>query len=341
MDGAAPRRPTDPPFSLIVAEALHHEFERDPAVVLFGEDVARIVGTFGASRGLLRRFGPRRVRDTPISEMAFVGMGVGAAQAGLRPVVEVMFADFLGVCLDQVYNAMAKNHFMSGGRVTVPMTLVVAAGSIGDAAQHSQCLWGTLAHLPGMKIVVPSNPYDAKGLLAEAIADDDPVVYFAHKQMLLARCSQFNLGTTVPEERYTVPIGQAAVVRRGTDLTLATLGWTVGLALGAAEEAASEGVEVEVVDLRSIVPLDAATVAASAQRTGRLLVVDEDYRSFGLSAELAMRVYEAADGAPPRIARLAVPDVPLPAARVLEDAVLPTQERILATIRDFIRSARP
>lgn len=327
----------NPNFSQVIAEALRIELARDPRVVLWGEDVAKMGGTFGASRGLLKEFGERRVRDTPISEMAFVGMGVGAAQAGLRPIVEVMFADFIGVCLEQIYNQMAKNHYMSGGAVRVPMTLLMAAGSIGDGAQHSQCLWGTLAHLPGMKIVVPSNPHDAKGLLAAAVESEDPVVYFEHKRFLMMKADEFRLGREVPTERYTVPIGEATIVREGRDLTLATLGHSVGEALAAAEEAAGEGIETEVVDLRSVVPLDVESVARSAERTGRLLTVDEDYLSFGLSAELNMRVYEVlAPGPVPSMARMAVPDAPLPGAAILEREILPTRDRILQAIHRMV-----
>lgn len=327
----------DPNFSQVIAEALRIELARDPAVVMWGEDVARIGGTFGASRGLLKEFGPKRVRDTPISEMAFVGMAVGAAQAGLRPIVEVMFVDFIGVCFEQVFNQMAKNHFLSGGTVPVPVTLVTAAGSIGDGAQHSQSLWGTLAHLPGMKIVVPSNPYDAKGLLASAVECDDPVVFVEHKRFLMMKANEFRLGREVPVERYTVPIGEAAVVRRGRDLTIATLGASVGDSLEAAEALAAQGVEAEVVDLRSIVPLDVETVARSAAATGRLLTVDEDYRSFGVSAEVNVRVLELLGGASaPAMARLAVPDVPLPAARILENELLPTVARITEAARRLL-----
>jgi 2-oxoisovalerate dehydrogenase E1 component len=330
---AATRKVRNPNFSQVIAEALRIELARDPDVVMWGEDVARAGGTFGASRGLLKEFGEQRVRDTPISEMAFVGMGVGAAQAGLRPIVEVMYVDFIGVCFEQILNEMSKNHYMSGGAVRVPMTVLMAAGSIGDAAQHSQALWGLLAHIPGVKVVVPSNPYDAKGLLASAVESDDPVIYMEHKQLLMMKASEFRLGRDVPEERYTVPIGEAAVVREGRDLTLATVGHTVGVAMAAADRAAGQGVEVEVIDLRSIVPLDVDRVAASAGRTGRLLTVDEDYLSFGLSAELSLRVYERlGPAAAPVLERLAVPDVPLPAARVLEQEVLPTEPRILEAI---------
>ena len=314
-------------ISQCVAEALALEMERDDTVVVLGEDVGRQGGVFGATRGLQKTFGDHRVIDTPISETAITGMGVGLAMEGFRPVLEIMFVDFVGVCLDQVYNAIAKNHYMSGGRVRMPIVIKTAGGCIGSGAQHSQCLWGLFAHLPGLKVVAPSNPYDAKGLMAAAVESDDPVVYIEHKALLLARAADFTFGNDVPASRYTVPLGQASVIRLGNDLTLATLSGTVMPALAAATRLAGEGIDVEVIDLRSVVPLDVATVAESVAKTGRLLVVDEDYLSFGLSAELVTRVLEA--GVSMRsFARHAVPDVPIPGALSLERAVVPNQSSI-------------
>lgn len=322
-------------ISQCVAEALKLEMERDDTVVVLGEDVGRQGGVFGATRGLQKIFGEHRVVDTPISETAITGMGVGLAMEGFRPVLEIMFVDFIGVCLDQVFNAIAKNHYMSGGRVTMPIVIKTAGGCIGSGAQHSQCLWGLFAHLPGLRVVAPSNPYDAKGLMAAAIESDDPVVYIEHKGLLLSRAEQFTFGNDVPASRYTVPMGQAAVIRPGSDLTLATLSGTVLPTLAAAERLAGEGIDVEVVDLRSVVPLDVATVAQSVERTGRLLVVDEDYLSFGLSAELVTRVFEA--GVSIRaFSRHAVPDVPIPGALSLERAVVPNQSSIEDAIREVV-----
>ncbi|WP_320671363.1 alpha-ketoacid dehydrogenase subunit beta [Patulibacter defluvii] len=317
------------PTSAFVAEAIGLEIERDEKVLVLGEDVGRMGGVFGSTRDLQKRFGEQRVRDTPIAEMGFTGMGVGLAMAGYRPLVEIMFVDFVGVCLEQVYNAAAKNRYMSGGNVAMPMVFKTAGGILGAAAQHSQCLWGTFAHLPGLKVVVPSCPYDYKGLMAASLESDDPVVYIEHKSLLVRRADQFRHGAAVPEERYVVPLGQAATVREGDDLTIATLGLSVTSALEAAEALAADGIQAEVVDLRSVVPLDVETVAASAARTGRLLVVDEDYRSFGLSAELLTRVIEQVGLSGLRaFDRLAVPDVPIPAALTLEQAVLPTTDAI-------------
>lgn len=321
-------------LSELIAATLDLELARDPRTLLLGEDVGYSGGTFGASRRLFRQYGAWRVRDTPISEMGFTGMAVGLAMSGWRPIVEVMFIDFIGVCLEQVYNGMAKNRYMSGGMAAMPITIRAAGGAIGVAAQHSQTLWGMLAHLPGLKVVAPSNPYDYRGLLAAAIEDDDPVVVIEHKDAYLRPIRDFALGTSVPEERYTVALGRAAVVRPGSDLTIATLSTMVERSLVAARRLAADGIEVEVIDLRSVVPLDHETVVASVARTGRLLVVDEDYRGFGLSGELITRTLEAlGPGGVRAIRRLANPDVPIPAAKVLEDAVIPSVAAIEAAAR--------
>lgn len=317
------------PTSVFVAEAIGLEMERDEKIVVLGEDVGRMGGVFGSTRDLQKRFGETRVRDTPIAEMAFTGMGVGLALAGYRPLIEIMFVDFIGVCLEQVYNGAAKNRYMSGGAVAQPIVFKTAGGILGAAAQHSQCLWGLFAHLPGLEVVVPSNPYDYKGLMAASLASPNPTVFIEHKQLLVQRADQYRHGAEVPEERYVVPLGEAATVRDGADLTIATLGLTVTTALEAADALAADGVEAEVIDLRTVVPLDVDTVAASAARTGRLLVVDEDYLSFGLSGELIARVVERVglDGLR-AVGRHAVPDVPIPAAATLERAVIPSADSI-------------
>lgn len=328
------------PLPSVIAEAIMLEMERDESIVCIGEDIGKAGGVFGATRGLQERFGADRVLDAPISEMAFTGMGVGLAQAGMRPLIEIMFADFIGVCLEQVYNAAAKIHYMSGGRQRMPIVFKTAGGCIGSAAQHSQCLWGLFAHLPGLKVVAPCNPHDHKGLMAAALRTDDPVVFIEHKALLLSKGRDFRHHPDVPDGAYTVPIGQAAVVRPGSDVTLATLSATVEHALAAAETVAGDGISVDVIDLRSVVPLDTDTVAASAGRTGRLLVVDEDYLSFGLSAELSMRVIEKLGmGGLRQIDRLAVPDVPIPAALTLERAVVPNPDMIAERLRHMAQGA--
>jgi pyruvate dehydrogenase E1 component beta subunit len=324
-----------------ISEAIAQEMEADPRVIVMGEDVATYGGIFSATGGLLDQFGEDRVIDTPISETAFIGAGIGAATEGLRPIVELMFVDFFGVCMDQIYNHMAKIHYESGGAVSVPMVLMTAAGGgYSDGAQHSQCLWGTFAHLPGMKVVTPSNPYDAKGLMTAAIRDDNPVLYLFHKGVLGLPWMKKNPRSVgpVPEDSYEVPIGKAAIAREGDDVSIVTISLSVQHALDAAEELAADGIDSEVVDLRSLKPLDRETVLASVAKTGRLLVVDEDYRSFGMTGEIAATVAET----DPRllkapVARLAVPDTPIPYARPLEYFVLPTADKIVAAARQLVQ----
>ncbi len=323
-----------PTMSRLIARTLDEAMRADDRIIVLGEDVAAMGGVFGATRGLLRHFGADRVLDTPISEQTFIGLAVGAAQAGLRPVVELMFADFLGVCLDQVYNHMAKNHYMSNGRVTVPLVLRTAVGCIGDAAQHSQVLSGTFAHLPGLKLAFPSSPGTARGLLLSALASDDPVVFFEHKQLLLAEPEDLPLAG--PQAAEAIPFGRAAVVRPGRDLTIVASGWMVQQSLRAATSLVKEGIDAEVIDLNTIVPLDMDTVIASALRTRRLLAVDEDYLSFGVASEILACVAEASPGRVLRMGRHALPDVPIPASRPLEEAVIPSPESIAAAARTLI-----
>lgn len=319
--------------SQCIAEGIRLEMERDDKVLVLGEDVGRNGGVFGATRGLQRTFGSQRVRDTPISEMAFTGMSVGLAMEGYRPIVEIMFVDFIGVCLEQVYNAAAKIPYMTGGALRMPIVFKTAGGCIGSAAQHSQCLWGTFAHLPGLKVVAPSSPYDSKGLMAAAIESDDVVVFIEHKGLLLQKAGTFAHGADVPTERYTIELGRANVVREGSDLTLVTLSLTVGESLAAAAELADD-IDVEIIDLRSVVPLDVDTICASVAKTGRLLVVDEDYLGFGLSGEVVAAVLERlGGGALKHVARHGLPDVPVPAARSLEEAVVPRRASIGVAIR--------
>lgn len=323
--------------SKAMVEAIALEMERDPNVIYLGEDVDAYGGIFSSTTGLGKQFGPDRILDTPISETAFIGLAIGAATEGLRPIAELMFVDFMGVCFDQIYNHMAKIGYESGGNVKVPMVLATAVGGgYSDGAQHSQCLWGTFAHLPGMKVVVPSNPADAKGLMASAIRDDSPVVYMFHKGVMglpwMAK-NRRSIGV-VPEGEYLVPIGKANVVREGTDVTVVTLSLSVHHCLDVANELAGSGIDAEVIDLRSLVPLDRQAILDSVGKTGRLVVVDEDYLSFGLSAEIASTVTDVDPGmlrAP--VQRVAVPDVPIPYTRVLEYAALPRQDRIAAAIK--------
>jgi len=310
--------------------------ERDETIVVIGEDVGKMGGVFGASRGLMTRFGDKRVRDMPISEMAFTGMGVGLCMAGYRPLVEIMFVDFIGACFEQILNAMSKIPYMSGGNTKMPMVLKTAAGCIGSAAQHSQCLWGTLAHLPGIHVVAPSNPYDYKGLMASALESDNPVVFIEHKSQLHQKSQTFFNNRPVPDERYTVPIGKAAVSRVGSDLTIVAPSAHAEHSLAASEVLSNENIDAEVVDLRSIVPLDIETLTKSVAKTGRLLVVDEDYRSFGLSGEIVTQVFETlGPSGLKQFFRHTMPNIPLPASRPLEEAVIPNTDSIILAAREM------
>jgi acetoin:2,6-dichlorophenolindophenol oxidoreductase subunit beta len=316
-----------------IAEAIATEMRNDDSVFVMGEDIGTYGGIFGATEGLLDEFGRERVIDTPISETGFIGAAIGAAVNGMRPIVELMFVDFFGVCMDQIYNNMAKIHYFSGGNIKVPVVLTTAVGGgYSDAGQHSQTLWGTFAHMPGMKVVIPSNPYDAKGLMIAAIRDDNPVVYMFHKGVLGLGWMTNNPRATgaVPEEPYEVPIGKLDVAREGNDLTIATVGLSVHKALDAATALEEKGVSAEVLDLRSLVPLDREGIIASVQKTHRLLVVDEDYHSFGMSGEVVTTVIEGAFDyldAPPM--RVTTPDIPIPYSRPLEQWALPSMERIV------------
>lgn len=318
-----------------MAESIAQEMRIDPRVFVMGEDVGPLGGVFGNTRGLFEEFGAERVRDTPISETAFMGAAAGAASDGMRPIVELMFVDFFGVCFDAIYNSMAKNTYFSGGSVKVPVVLMTSTGGgYSDAGQHSQCLYATFAHLPGMKVVAPSNAYDAKGLMTTAIRDDNPVIYMYHKGLQ----GMGWLGTepaatvNVPGESYTIPFGKAAIVREGKDVTIVGVAMGVHNALKAAEKLSTQGISAEVIDLRTLVPLDRETVFASVAKTGRLIVVDEDYRSYGLTGEIIASIAERdisiLKAAPQRVA---YPDIPIPFTRPMEQFALPNPEKIIET----------
>lgn len=322
-----------------MAESVQQEMQADPSVFVMGEDIAALGGVYGNTRGLLDEFGAERIRDTPISETAFIGAAVGAAQDGMRPVVELMFVDFFGVCFDAIYNLMAKNTYFSGGNFKVPMVLMTSTGGgYSDAGQHSQCLYGTFAHLPGMKVVAPSNAYDAKGLMTAAMRDDSPVVYMYHKRLQGMGWLDTEPGATVhvPVESYSLEIGKAKVVCEGSDVTIVSLGMGVHNALKAAKELEGQGVSAEVVDIVSLVPLDRDTIRSSVAKTGRLIVVDEDYMSYGVSGEIIASVTEhdisVLKAAPKRVA---YPDVPIPYARVMEQFCLPNADKIVAAFKEM------
>ncbi|KIY21821.1 alpha-ketoacid dehydrogenase subunit beta [Mesobacillus subterraneus] len=315
-----------------MAEAIAQEMERDPSVFVLGEDVGKYGGIFGATQGLLEKFGEERIKDTPISETAFIGAAIGAAADGMKPIVELMFVDFFGVCMDQIYNHMAKIPYMSGGSVKLPMVLMTGVGGgYSDAAQHSQTLYATFAHLPGMKVVAPSTPYDLKGMMTSAIRDENPVVFMFHKTLQgLGWMDQVEESVgEVPEESYLVPLGKAKVVREGKDVTIVGIQMMTHQATAAAKILEEKGISAEVIDIRSLVPLDKEAILSSVRKTHRLVVVDEDYLSFGFTSEIAAIVAEEALyelEAP--IKRLAIPDVPIPYSRDLEKYVIPNAQKI-------------
>ena len=309
-------------------EALREEMERDPGVFVIGEDIAALGGLFQVTEGLLERYGPGRVIDAPISEAAHAGAGVGAALVGCRPVVELQIADFVTLVMDQIVNHAAKWRYMSGGQVSVPLVLRAAVSSgIGMAAQHSQSLEAWFVHTPGLVVVMPSTPYDAKGLLKAAIRDDNPVVF------LERRLHYSRLGP-VPEGEYTVPIGVAETKREGTDVTVVAYAGGVQLALQAGRQLAREGVEIEVVDLRTLKPLDLEAIVGSVAKTRRLVVVSEGARAGGFASEVVARVSDAAwHHLRSRPVRVTAKDTPMPFAAVLEREVLPQVADVVAGVR--------
>lgn len=315
-----------------VAEALREEMLRDPAVFIMGEDIGVYGGCFGVTRGFIEEFGSERIRETPISESAFTGAAVGAAIMGMRPVVEIMFSDFISLATDQLINHAAKCRFMTGGQVKVPMVLRTPAGSgTGAAAQHSQCLEALYVHIPGLKVVMPSTPYDAKGLLKSSIRDDNAVVFFEHKLL-------YKVKGEVPEDDYVVPIGKADVKREGTDVTVITYSVMVHKALSAAEEMDREGVSVEVLDLRSLQPLDEDAIVNSVKKTGRVVIVHEAVKWCGVGAEVAGLISETEAllylDAP--IKRVTGLPVPIPYNPALERQVVPQEADIIQGIRDVL-----
>jgi acetoin:2,6-dichlorophenolindophenol oxidoreductase subunit beta len=327
-------------FREAVNEALVVEMERDPDVLLMGEDVAGGAtvpgfdqedawgGVLGVTKGLVQRFGRERVLDTPISESGYIGAAVGAAATGLRPVAELMFVDFFGVCMDQIFNQGAKLRYMFGGKARVPMVIRTMIGAgFRAAGQHSGCHYSVFTHMPGLKTVVPSTPADAKGLLAASIRDDDPVLFFEHKLL-------YDVSGEVPEGEYVVELGRADVKREGDRATVVAIGRMVHLALEAAETLAAGGTEVEVVDPRTLSPLDDEAILASVRKTGRLVVVDEDNPRCSMATDIAALVASQAFDhldAPPQL--VTAPHTPVPFSPVLEDFYIPTPERIAQAVQ--------
>jgi len=325
--------------SRIISEAINIEMELDEKILVFGEDVGKLGGVFASTIGLQKKYGEKRVRDMPISELAFTGMGVGLSMMGYRPIIEIMFVDFIGVCFEQVIHSMSKIPYMSGGKVKIPMVIKTAAGCIGSAAQHSQCLWSTFAHFPGMYVVAPSNPYDYKGLLAASIQSDNPTIFIEHKSHMHKRVSNFILNDDVPENRYITEIGKAKIVKNGSDLTVVTLSAQVEQSLEVAKKLQKNNINIEVIDLLSIVPMDIETICSSVAKTKRLLIVDEDYLSFGLSGEIITRVIEKlGTNNVKQIERLGNPDIPVPAAKSLENFTIPNPTLIENKIIEMSKS---
>lgn len=321
-----------------IKDTLIAEMERDTRVFVIGEDIAGGMGApgeqdawggvFGVTKGLLGRFGRQRVIDTPISETGFLGLGIGAANAGLRPVVEIMFVDFFGVCFDQVLNNMSKFRYMYGGKAATPITVRTTYGAgFGAAAQHSQALYPIFAHIPGLKVALPSNAYDAKGLLAAAIRDDDPVLFFEHKALYDQSCE-------VPDESYVLPFGEAAVVREGGDCCIVAFGHMVQHARQAAEILAREGIEVTIVDPRTIAPLDTDTIVEAIVDCGRLVVVDEASPVCGMASEIAaLAACECPRALRAPVQKVTPPAVPIPFSPALEAAYLPSAEAIAQAVK--------
>ncbi|HEV7203507.1 MAG TPA: alpha-ketoacid dehydrogenase subunit beta [Jatrophihabitans sp.] len=316
-----------------VARGIAQEMRRDERVVMIGEDVAGAGGVFKTTVGLLDEFGPRRVIDTPISEQAILGAAMGAAMTGLRPVAEIMFSDFFAVCWDIVVNEIAKTRYMTGGQVTIPLVIKTGnGGSLRFGAQHSQAVENWAMAVPGLKVVTPSTPRDVVGLMAAAVRSDDPVLFFEHKGL-------YAMKGEVPDGEIVDELGTAVVRRPGTDATILSLGLTVKRALDAADQLAERGIQAEVVDVRSLVPLDTRTILASVAKTGRLFTVEENPRLLGWGAEIASIAAEEAfwdlDGP---IQRITTPHIPLPAADSLEDLVLPSADVVATTVEKALQS---
>jgi acetoin:2,6-dichlorophenolindophenol oxidoreductase subunit beta len=319
-------------LSKAVNEAISEEMRRDPTVMVMGEDVAEAGTPFKVLSGLVEEFGRERVVDTPISEPGFMGIAVGAALTGLRPIVDLMFGDFIFLVMDQLCNQAAKTHYMSGGKLNVPLVLRTNLGATRrSGAQHSQSLHALVAHIPGIKVALPSSAYEAKGLMKTAIRDNNPVVIFEDKLMYQEKAQ-------VPEEEYLIPFGTAGVLREGSDVTLIATSSMVQVASIAADILAAERISAEVIDPRTIVPLDEKTLLKSAQKTSRVIIVDEGHQSFGVTAEIASRINEKAFyhlDAP--VQRMGAMDVPVPFSPMLEDLTVPTPDRVVARARALVR----
>ena len=319
-------------YGLAINEALDHEMARDESVFVMGEDVAIYGGAYSVTKGLWEKYGDERVRDTGISEAAIVGAGVGAAVTGMRPVVEIMYVDFMSLVMDQLCNQAAKLRYMFGGKTRVPLTIRTEGGAGRTlGAHHSQSLESWFMHIPGIKVVMPGTPYDAKGLLLSSIRDDNTVVYIEHKML-------YNTKGPVPEEDYAIPIGKAEVKRQGKDVSVLTYSRQLLFCQEAAEELAGEGIDVEIVDLRSLLPLDVETIVESIRKTNRAVIVEEDTITGGAGAEIGMRIMEEAfDYLDAPVKRVAGADVPMPKSAVLEALAIPSKASIIEGIKEVLQ----
>lgn len=315
-------------YAQALNEALRQEMRRDPSIFLIGENVSSEYRE--ATKGLLKEFGKNRVRDTPITETAFIGTGVGAAIAGMRPVVEAMLVDFALVAMDQILNQAAKTRYMLGGTVKVPLTIRAAYGAgTSSGATHSETIYSLFAHMPGLKVVVPSNPYDAKGLLINSLRDDDPKLFFEHR--LLS-----SIKGPVPLESYTIPFGKASICKEGEDLTIVAIGLMVHKALRASEKLTTEGISVEIIDPRTIVPLDVKTILDSVKKTSKLMIVDEDYERCGFASEVAATItQEGFDYLSAPVKRVTTPNLPIAYSPTLEKHLIPDETRIIESARSL------
>lgn len=323
-------------FAQAIREALDEEMERDERIIVLGEDVGVWGGVFRVTEGLFQKYGPDRVIDTPLSEEGFVGLAVGAAMTGMHPVPEIMFGDFVTLVMDQLVNQAAKMRYMTGGQIQVPLTVrATMGGGRSSGAQHSQSWHAWFAHVPGLKVAVPSTPYDAKGLLKTALRDPNPILFFEDKLMYA------KVKGEVPTGEYTIPFGQAEVKRAGTDVTVIALSRMIHPALSAAERLASEGISVEVIDPRTLTPLDQDTIVNSVAKTGGAVIVDEGYQRFGVTGELAATVaYGAFDYLDAPVERLGALDVPIPFTPALEFTTIPDEDKIIGAVRRVLEGRK-
>jgi pyruvate/2-oxoglutarate/acetoin dehydrogenase E1 component len=310
---------------------LKEEMQNDPSLMLIGEDIGRYGGIFGVTKGLLEEFGPHRVRSTPISESAIIGSALGAAMTGIRTVAEIMYVDFTTCAMDQIVNQVAKMRYMSGGKAKIPLVIrTQGGGGRGNAAQHSQSLEALFLHIPGLKIIMPSTPYDARGLLKTAIRDDNPVMFIEHKLLYATKGH-------IPNGEYLIPFGQADIKRKGKDVTVIAISYMVLKALRAAEQLAKKGIDVEVIDLRTLLPLDLESLLQSIHKTNRAVIVHEGCRRGGIGAEIASNIMEEAfDFLDAPVQRVGTLDVPIPYSEPLEKAVIPDEEDIMTAVKKVL-----